>query len=234
MRHAAALLALLLTAAPTAAQEHEHGDHGDRSDHEARAEAAEQHPTSEPKPDGWLLRLDRPDRGSPDDVFFVDMAPGWHITTGPAVLLHHPDSTASGSYRLEAEMFLFDPGERREGYGVFFGGRDLRTDGQRYIYFLLRRDGKFLVKTRHGDDTSVVRDWTEHPAVMGWENRPADAATAHNTMAVEIGANDVAFIVNGAEVARVGLSELPSTDGAFGLRVNHSLNLHVTSVQATP
>lgn len=234
MRHAAALLALLLAAAPAAAQENEHGDHEDRSDHQARAQAGEQNPTAEPKPDGWLLRLDRPDRGSPDDVYFVDMAPGWHVTTGPAVLLHHPDSTASGTYRLEAEMFLFDPGERREGYGIFFGGRDLQADGQQYIYFLLRRDGKFLVKTRHGEETSVVRDWTGHPAIVGWENKPADAGTAHNTMGVQVGATDVAFTVNGAEVARVARSELPPTGGAYGLRVNHSLNLHVTRVQATP
>lgn len=234
MRHAAALLTILLAAAPAAAQEHEHGEHEDRSDHQARAEAGAQDPTTEPKPDGWLLRLDRPDRGSPDDVYFVDMAPGWHVTTGPAVLLHHPASTASGTYSLEAEMFLFDPGERREGYGIFFGGRDLQADGQQYIYFLLRRDGKFLVKTRHGDETAVVRDWTEHPAIVGWENKPADAGSAHNTMGVQVGANDVAFIVNGAEVARVARSELPPTGGAYGLRVNHGLNLHVTRVQAAP
>ena len=232
MRPKSALLVLLLVAAPAAAQEH--GEHADHSDHETRARAGAEQPTSQPRPAGWLLRLDRSDRGSADDVLFTEMAPGWHVTTGPAVIMHHPDSTASGTYRLESEMFLFDPGERREGYGVFFGGRDLEGDAQQYVYFLLRRDGRFLVKTRDGVETSVIRDWTAHPAIVGWENRPADSGTAHNRLAVEVGAADVAFFVNDAEVARVPRAELPDTDGVFGLRVNHSVNLHVTSVAATP
>lgn len=230
MRQTTALLALVLAAAPAAAQEH--GQHADHSDHAARAQAGEERPATQPKPAGWLIRLDRPDRGSADDVLFTEMTPGWHVTTGPAVVLHHPDSTASGTYRLESEMFLFDPGERREGYGVVFGGRDLDGAAQQYVYFLLRRDGRFLVKTRNGAETAVVREWTEHPAIVGWENRPADAGTAHNVLAVEVGATDVSFQVNGTEVARVPRTELPSTDGAFGLRVNHSLNVHVTSVTA--
>lgn len=233
MRHTLPFIATLLAAAaasaPAAAQEQDGHD-----DHAARARAGAEAPASQPRPEGWLIRLDRPDRGTADDVLFTGMTPGWHVTTGPAVLLHHPDSTASGTYRLEAETFLFDPGERREGYGVFFGGRDLDGPAQQYVYFLLRRDGKFLVKTRHGDQTAVVRDWTEHPAIVGWENRPADAGTAHNTMAVDVGVDEVVFAVNGAEVARLPRFELPALDGAFGLRVNHALNLHVSRLQATP
>lgn len=234
MRYPAALLALLLAAAPAAAQDHGHAEHGDSTGHAARAAAGAERPASQPRPAGFLVRLDRPDRGTADDVMFTEMSPGWHITTGPAVLIHHPDSTASGSYRLDAEMFLFDPGERREAYGVFFGGRDLEGADQQYVYFLLRRDGKFLVKTRHGEETSVVRDWSDHPAIVGWESKPADAPTAHNNLRVDVGANEVVFFVNGSEVSRVPRSELPETDGVFGLRVNHSLNLHVTSVRATP
>jgi len=230
MRNTAIAALLLLAATPVAAQErgHEHDDHA------ARAAAGAEEPTSQPRPAGWVMRLDRPDRGSVDEVMFTEMAPGWHVTTGPAVLLHHPDSTATGSYRIDADVFLFDPGERREGYGVFFGGRDLTAPTQQYTYFLLRRDGKFLIKTRNGDETAVVRDWTDHPAIVGWEERAAGEATVRNALAVQVGADDVAFLVNGAEVARLPRSELPPTDGVFGLRVNHGLNLHVTSVTATP
>ena len=232
MRHAVAVLSLILAAAaPAGAQSH--GEH-EHNDHAERAAAGAENPASQPKPAGWLVRLDRPDRGTVDDVMFTEMTPGWHITTGPAVLLHHPDSTASGVYRLESDVFLFDPGERREGYGVFFGGRDLDGADQQYIYFLLRRDGRFMIKTRDGEETAVVRDWTANAAVRSWEGRPAGEATVNNALAVQVGTQDVTFLVNGTEVARVPRSELPSTDGAFGLRVNHGLNLHVTSVTATP
>ena len=230
MRIAAAALFLLLAATPACAQEHDHAE----NDHAARAEAGRENPASQPKPAGWHVRLDRPDRGTADQVMFTEMAPGWHVTTGPAALLHHPDSTASGSYRLEADVFLFDPGERREGYGLFFGGRDLEGVGQQYTYFLLRRDGSWLVKTREGDETAVVRDWTQHEAVNDWEGRAEGEQTVRNRLGVEVGADEVVFFVNDTELTRIPRDQLPPTDGIFGLRVNHSLNLHVTSLRTTP
>ena len=249
MRHPTPpLLALALLAAPLAlacTQQEDEAAPGqaeaatadratpDTADHRARAEAGAVDPSVEPKPAGWQLRLDHPDRGSPDSVYFVDMAPGWHVTTGPATLLYHPDSTASGQYRVEGAFHLFDPGRRREGYGIFVGGQQLQGEQQRYTYFLLRRDGRFLIKTRTGEETTVVRDWSEHPAIVSWEGKPADAATAANTMAIEVGSNEVAFLVNAQEVARVPKSELTGTDGIFGLRVNHALNLHVTSLTSS-
>lgn len=225
MRHVAAF-ALLLAAAPAAAQSH--GAH----DHESRAQAGAENPASQPKPEGWVVRLDRPERATPDDVLFTSMAPGWHITTGPAALLFHPDSTASGNYHLESNVFLFDPGDRNEGYGVFFGGSDMEGASQRYTYFLLRHDGRFLIKTRNGDATSVVRDWTAHPAIRTWAARTAGEATVENRVIVHVEGNEVLFIVNGAVVAQVPRSELPATDGVYGLRVNHSLNLHVATLFA--
>ena len=230
MRIAAAAVFLLLAATPACAQEHDHGG----SDHARPTGERRDDPGAQPRPAGWLVRLDRPDRGSPDQVVFADMPPGWHVTTGPAALLHHPDSTASGTYRIEADVFLFDPGERREGYGIFFGGRDLQGEGQQYTYFLLRRDGSWLVKTREGDETAVVRDWTRHDAVNDWDGRAEGEQTVRNRLAVEVGEDDVAFRVNDTEVTRIPRDELPTTDGVFGLRVNHSLNLHVTSLTATP
>lgn len=183
-----------------------------------------------PKPDGWELRLDRMDRGGPDDVFFVDMEPGWHVTTGPATVLYHPDRTASGSYSVESEIFLFDPGERREGFGFFVGGQDLAGDGQAYTYFLIRRTGEYLVKRREGADTHVVQDWTAHDAIVSWDERGAEDATVKNVLSVEVGADDIAFFANGEELVRLPKDGLP-TDGVVGLRVNHGLNLHVTSLE---
>ena len=227
MRYTAAF-ALLLAAAPAAAQSH--GDHA--HDHEARAQAGAENPASQPKPEGWVVRLDRPDRGTPDDILFTAMAPGWHITTGPAALLYDPASRATGNYHLESDVFLFDPGERNEGYGVFFGGSGLDGAEQRYTYFLLRQDGRFIIKTRNGDATSVVRDWTAHPAIRTWANRAEGEATVENRLVVHVQGDNVLFLANGAELASVPRSELGVTDGTYGLRVNHSLNLHVAALAA--
>lgn len=196
----------------------------------AAQQGAEGEAETRPPPEGWMVRTDG--GASAETIDFLDMAPGWHITTGPAAIFYHPDRTATGTYRVEAETHLFDPGQRREGFGILFGGTDLEGDAQSYGYFLIRRDGSYLVKRRDGAETEVIEGWTEHPAVVGWDERAEDAATVKNVLAVEVGETEVAFHVNGEEVHRVAREEL-STDGVVGLRVNHSLNLHVTRLDVT-
>jgi hypothetical protein len=159
------------------------------------------------------------------------MTPGWHVTTGPAAILYHPASTGEGAYRASTEIHLFDPGDRREAYGLFVGGKDLEADHQSYLYFVLRNSGEFLVKRRAGAETHVVQDWTAHPAVVKYT--AGAGASVKNALAVEVGDETVRFFVNGQEVAshpRAGLQ----TDGVVGLRVNHHLNLHVSDLKVEP
>jgi hypothetical protein len=178
------------------------------------------------RPADWKLRLDRPD-GDPAEVYFVHMPPGWHVTTGPATILYDPSSSGSGEYRLEAEIFLFDPVGRREGFGVFLGGKDLEGSGQAYTYFLIREGGQFLVKSRAGDRTPTLVDWTPHAAIRSWVERGEGEETAKNVLAVDVGGDEVVFSVNGEEVTRLPRSRVDA-DGVVGLRVNHSLDLHVS------
>jgi hypothetical protein len=201
---------LLAAATPLAAQ---HTGHGAPAGERGEAQL----------PAGWELRLDRDDQ-NPAEVQFMDMAPGWHVTTGPSTILYRPTNTARGSYRVEAEIHLFDPGERREGYGIFVGGRDLQGEAQAYTYLLIRRDGRFIVKTRRGADAPTEIAWTEHAAVRPWTG---DGATVQNTLAIDVGAEQVRFLVNDQEVAALPRGTLP-LDGVYGLRVNHAVNAHVT------
>ena len=183
-------------------------------------------------PDGWEIRFDR-EGANRDDLYLVAMPPGIHVTTGPATIAWHPDSVATGDFRIESETFLFDPEGRREAFGFFIGGSDLKGPDQRYTYFLLREGGEFLVKTRSGSETSVVQDWTAHPAIVSFATKPEEAGTAKNVLGLEAAGGELRFSVNGEQVwsgAREGLA----TEGVFGLRVNHGLNLHVTTIMAHP
>ena len=182
-------------------------------------------------PGGWEVRFDR-EGSSMDDLYLVAMPPGLHVTTGPAVIAYHPDSVATGDFRIESETFLFDPEGRREAFGFFVGGTDLQGPGQRYTYFLLREGGEFLVKTRSGAETAEVQGWTAHPAIVSFGTKPEDAGTARNVLALEASGDELRFFVNGEQVwsgSRQGLA----TEGTFGIRVNHGLNLHVTTITAT-
>ncbi len=183
-------------------------------------------------PPTWEVRLDNPDRGNVDDIWYVDMPPGWHVTTGPAAIFWDPAKTASGSFRIESEIFLFDPEGRREGFGFFFGGAELKGPNQAYVYFLIREGGEFLVKVRRGEETESILGWTSHPAIASWATREQDAQTAKNVLAVEITPQGVRFEVNDKEVAVLPAGRL-STDGQVGLRVNHNVNIHVTSLDIT-
>lgn len=196
MRRVALGLALSLMAGPLVAQELE-------------------------RPLDWKVRYDRP---SNDSLYFVTMTPGWHITTGPSGIFYDPATTAEGEFRVSSEIYLF-PGDRREGFGVFIGGNDLESDNQSYLYFLIRKDGRFIIKQRNGAEAPTVTPWTEHAAIVkqdGEEN-------AKNVLAIEVGSERLDFYVNDQLVSSVPRSQL-STDGVVGLRVNHALNLHVTNI----
>jgi len=178
------------------------------------------------RPADWKVRFDRP---APDTaVYFVSMPPGWHITTGPAGILYNPKDIAQGEFRVEAEVFLF-PGERREGFGVFVGGEDLDGADQAYLYFLIRKDGSYLIKRRAGNDTHVIVPWTVHDAIV---KHDGGEGTAKNVLAVECTADQVHFFVNGQQVSSLARTEV-DVDGIFGLRVNHQLDIHVASLEVT-
>ncbi len=177
-----------------------------------------------PRPNGWTVRFDR--AGSPDSaIYFVSMPPGWHITAGPAATLYDPARVAHGEYRVESNIHLF-PIERREAFGLFIGGSDLEGSAQAYTYFLIRKDGKFLIKERSGSDTRVIHPWTESAAIVKYEGQEG---TAKNLLAIDVGSDMVEFFVNGEKVASLQSSEV-TTEVIVGLRVNHGLNLHVTSL----
>jgi len=189
-------------------------------------------------PVGWIVRPDiagKPVIGKDKsaDILFVNMTPGWHVTTGPAAILYHPSSIGRGNYRLSAKVHFFapEPGHL-EGYGVFFGGTELAGADQAYGYFLLRNDGAFLIKKRHGETTELVRDWTPSDAVVVLKPAPGVDSVV-NTLAVEARADSVVFSINGREVATVPRSALP-VDGVAGLRINHHVNVHVADLSLTP
>ncbi len=185
-----------------------------------------------PFPEGWQVRFDR-EGASMDDLYLVTMSPGYHVTTGPAMIAWHPDSVATGDFRIESETFLFDPQGRREAFGFFIGGTDLQGPDQRYTYFLLREGGEFLVKARSGTETPEVQGWTAHPSIVAFATKPEDAHTAKNVLALEAAGDELRFSVNG-EMLWTGPREGLATNGIFGLRVNHGLNLHITTITSAP
>lgn len=203
---------LLLVALPAVALAQTPQEEAKKAEHQTR-------------PDGWRIRTDGAGADT-TEIYFATMEPGFHVTTGPAAIFWHPDSTATGSFRAEVGLHLFDPGRRREAFGLFVGGRSLDGPDQAYTYFLVRRTGEYLIKRRTGSDTETLVGWTAHDAVVSWDEKDPDAQTVLNTLAVEAGPDELVFRVNGSEVDRVPREGL-AVEGVVGVRINHALNVHV-------
>jgi hypothetical protein len=205
------LVSLLCLAAPLAAQQPGSG-----------AAAA--------RPDGWRVRFDRANVA--DSAMKIEaMAPGWHVTTTMrgSGIAWQPNQSARGTFRVEAETFLFPTTSgHAEGYGLVLGGQNLEAENQSYLYFLVRGDGQFLIKQREGAQTRDLVPWTANPAVA----RQEGANSAREILAVEAAADSVRFLVNGQRVHALPRAPV-QVDGQVGVRVNHALSVHVTRVTVT-
>jgi hypothetical protein len=174
-------------------------------------------------PSGWSGRPD--EGGDLQNVKFVTMEPGYHLTLGPATILYREKDRASGPFHTLATFHQMKKLKHAEGYGLFFGGENLTAGDQRYLYFLVRDDGKYLIKRREGANTSEIsKGWTASPAI-----KKADAQ-GRTTNLLEVDAKQdptkVSFKVNGTTVHTADAKTM-NTKGIVGLRVNHNLDLHV-------
>jgi hypothetical protein len=183
-------------------------------------------------PAGWQIRLDDKDatRYTTNDVRFVPMGGGFHITSGPAAI--YPGAELpNGPFVLEATFNQTKAPMHPEAYGLFFSGKDLdNSDKQEYVYFLVRGNGQYLINHRAGRDVHKIIDWQENAAI-----RKQDASgQASNALAIRAGADSVRFLANGKQVAAISRQEISNPGGKAGLRVNHNLDVHVTGFRAAP
>jgi hypothetical protein len=170
-------------------------------------------------PAGWAAR---PDRGDVADVKFAAMGPGFHVSPGQAAILYREADKTGGKFHSVVSFTQTKAPSHPEGYGVIIGGTDLAGEGQKYTYFLIRGDGKYLVKKRDGAQTSSVVDWTDSDAIV-----KADASgKATNKVEVDASGANVVFKVNGKSVYTLNAPEA-QRGGIVGLRVNHGLDVHI-------
>lgn len=172
-------------------------------------------------PAGWSARTDR--GAAMDNVKFETMGDGLHVTLGPAVILYRAADAMNGPFHMVASFNQTKAPAHAEAYGLFFAGKELAGEGQSYTYFLIRKDGKFLIKTRTGAQTAnVTAGWTDSEAVV----KEDATGKQSNKLEILVGKDKVTFSVNGKEVHSMPAAA-GSTAGIAGLRVNHNLDLHI-------
>ena len=182
-------------------------------------------------PAGWQVHIDDKDatRYTANDVRFVPLGDGFHITSGPAAI--YPGAELPNEFVLEATFNQTQAPRHPEAYGLFFSGRDLESaDKQEYVYFLVRGNGQFLINHRAGRDVHKIFDWQENAAIR----KQDESGKATNQLTVRAGADSVRFLANGRQVAAISRQVISNAGGRAGLRINHNLDIHVTGFRASP
>jgi hypothetical protein len=184
-------------------------------------------------PKGWMVRADRSTSASDPDgagsIKFVTMGSGFHATNPQAAVYWNPANTISGNYTLKGTFTLQKPSGHTNYYGLVFGGSDLDGSKQAYTYFLVAQDGTWLVKKRNGDTaTDNVLPKTANEAVK----KPGADGKSTNALEVRVGADKIDYVVNGTVVGSSPKAGI-KTDGTYGIRVNHLLEVHIDGFAAT-
>jgi hypothetical protein len=185
-------------------------------------------------PQGWKLRADQSrDAADPDQagaIQFTTRGSGFHALTPQAAVFWHPTNTATGDYSVKGSFTLLKPSSHPNYYGIVFGGRALEGSEQSYLYFLVAQNGTWLIKRRDGDGTQNIVGRTASPAV-----RQLDASgRSANTLEVRVAADKLDFLVNDTVVHSAPKSGLlAQTDGIYGIRSNHDLDVQIDSFAMT-
>lgn len=174
-------------------------------------------------PAGWHLRLDKTD-ANPKDLKLIEKGGAFYFETGPAGIYYNPEQIEKGKFKVEGKFVQLTESKHPEAYGLFFAGKNLNKDNQYYLYFLVRQDGKYLIKERKGNETPIIMNWTTDKAV----NAKDKNGKTENLLSMQVGQDSVHFYCNGKEVAGLSKKKIKSSDGQVGLRVNHNLNLEVS------
>jgi len=181
-------------------------------------------------PAGWKVRADRSASATDPDgagtIKFTAAGKGFHAVNPQAAVYWNPANSAKGNYTLKGTFTLNEPSGHTNYYGLVFGGSDLDGPKQAYTYFLVAQDGTFLVKKRIGDDkTDDVVAKTPNAAIK----KPDASGKSTNLLEVRVAADKVDYVVNGTVVGSSPKTGL-ATDGVWGIRVNHLLNVNVEDI----
>jgi hypothetical protein len=177
-------------------------------------------------PAGWKVRPDRSmsaiDPDAAGAIKFVTMGTGYHATNPQAAVYWNPANTARGDYNLKGTFTLMRPSGHTNYYGLVFGGSDLEGAQQKYLYFVVAQDGTWLVKRRDGLSTSDLAGRMPNEVVK----KPDASGKSTNALEVRVGGDKIDFAVNGVVVHSMPKAGV-NTDGIYGIRVNHLLEVHI-------
>src|SRR4051812_22837990 len=160
-------------------------------------------------PAGWSARKDNP---KAPDAKVERMGTGLHVTSGGAAIYWQESVSPTVPFSATASFTQMKAPSHPEAYGLFLMGSKLESPDQTYFYFLVRGDGKVMVKHRAGAEVHTVMDWTENAAV----HKQDANGKATNTLTVVAATDSTRMMVNGVQIAALGAA-YAKANGHVGL-----------------
>lgn len=198
---------------------------GERSATEEAAGAEQAETADDVEVSAWTARTDEGATGLAA-VSFEATDGTVRVRPGPRAIYWRKGDSVDVPFRVAGTFELVAVPDRPEAFGLFVGGRDLEGPSQDYLYFLVRHDGRYLLKHRAGSETHTLVAWTAHPAVRSLGE--ADGLPT-NRLAVVAGPERLVFRANGRAVDSLPLSgSMVRAAGTAGIRINHGLDLRLT------
>ena len=191
-------------------------------------------PLAAQAPKGWLLRADRSasasDPDAPGAIKFSAQGSGFHAVTPQAAVFWNPANVATGNYTLKGTFTLVKPSDHTNYYGLVFGGSALEGPQQTYLYFLVAQDGTWLIKQRAGDLRTNDIAKMRHQAVR----TPGADGMSTNALEVRVMPEKIDYAINGTVVhSTPKTGATAKTDGLYGIRSNHRLEVRVDGLALT-
>jgi hypothetical protein len=192
------------------------------------------------KVDGWKARVDRRPMSqgkTVNDSKLTMEGNALRLSVGPAGNFWNPAHTASGDYTVKAtfkehKMAASHP----HSYGLFIGGKDLESQNETLMYCIAYGNGTYSVKTFHGEKVTTLTDRKAHAALK----KAGESGEATNEIGWQVRGDKASCMINGTAVETfdrsqyAGADKLTSTDGVYGIRVSHNLELTVSGLTKTP
>ena len=181
---------------------------------------------------GWQGKIDAQSAakgGTINDSKFMSMGADLHVQTGPAAVYWNPSNTASGDYTVKA---TFKEGKSTSDHphaaGLFIGGKNLDSDTPNLVYCVAYGNGNALVRGFSGGKVFQVNRGPNEAVNKG--------ANATQEIAWIVKGDKVECTVNGKPVASlakadlIGPGKLESTDGIYGIRVGHNIEMMISGL----
>jgi hypothetical protein len=182
---------------------------------------------------GWTARLDaasiKQGRALTDSKF-AQQGADLVLNIGPAASYWNPKHVAKGDYTVKATIKnLKSNAGHPHSAGIFIGGQGMDSDAtQAYTYCVAYTNGAAMVRQFNGTARATTIFGGNRPEHINAAVKAEGPDGATNEIAWTVKGGVATCSINGTVVATVEAGKMPSTDGIYGIRVTHNVDLTIS------